>query len=88
MEDHELSEMINPVLYARGVPSENFYLVLDGKVSICSGNEGFLLEQGPFNFMGTECLTNDYYKPDFSAKVIGKAKLLKVNRIDYRKAVS
>ena len=88
LEDDELSEMINPVIYARGVTNENFYLILDGKVSVCSGNEGFLLEQGPFNYMGTECLTNDYYKPDFSAKVIGKAKLLKINKEAYRKAVS
>ena len=79
--------MINPILYARGVPNENFYLILDGKVSICSGNEGFLLEQSSFNYMGTECLTNDYYKPDFSAKVIGKAKLLKINRVAYRKSL-
>ena len=80
--------MINPIIYTRGVYNENFYLILDGKVSVCSGNEGFLLEQGPFNYMGTECLTNDYYKPDFSAKVIGKAKLLKVSRVAYRKALS
>jgi len=55
---------------------------------ICSGNEGFMLEQGAFNFMGIECLTNDYYKPDFSAKIIGKAKLLRITREDYRKALS
>lgn len=78
LENEELNNMINPVLYVRGVPSEDFYLILTGKVMICSGNEGFLLEQQPFNYMGTECLTNDNYVPDFSAKVIGKAKLLKI----------
>ena len=51
---------------------------------ICSGNEGFYVELGTFNFMGTECLLNDSYVPDFSAKVIGNAKLLQISREDYR----
>jgi len=79
--------MINPILFIRGVPNESFYLILSGKVMICSGNEGFFLEQGAFNFMGVECLTNDKYVPDFSAKIIGKAKLLKVSREDYRRSM-
>jgi hypothetical protein len=44
--------MINPILYVRGVKSDAFYLILTGKVMICSGNEGFLLELNPFNYMG------------------------------------
>lgn len=79
--------MINPILYVRGIPSDSFYLILTGRVMICSGNEGFFLEQGAFNYMGVECLTNDSYVPDFSAKIIGKAKLLKINRIDYKKSM-
>ena len=62
--------------------------IVSGKVMICSGNEGFLVEQGSFNFMGVECLLNDNYIPDFSAKIIGKAKLLKIKREDYRKCLS
>lgn len=88
LENEELNNLINPVLYVRGVPSDNFYLILTGKVMICSGNEGFLLEQQPFNYMGTECLTNDNYVPDFSAKVIGKAKLLKISREEYRRSLA
>lgn len=38
--------------------------------------------------MGVECLTRDGYVPDFSAKIIGKAKLLKINRMDYRKSLT
>lgn len=85
LENEKLDDMINPILYVRGVPNDSFYLILTGKVMICSGNEGFFLEQGAFNYMGVECLTNDNYVPDFSAKIIGKAKLLKINRVDYRK---
>ena len=55
---------------------------------ICSGNEGFFLEQGAFNYMGVEAITNDHFIPDFSAKIIGKAKLLKISRDDYRKKLA
>ena len=55
---------------------------------ICSGNEGFMIEQGAFNYMGVECITMDTYVPDFSAKVIGSAKLLKISREDYRRALA
>lgn len=84
--DH-LDSMINPVLYTRGVRSDAFYLILAGKVTISSGQEGFLLDQNAFNFMGVECLMNDNYVPDFTAKCIGEVKLLKITREDYRRAL-
>lgn len=84
----ELETLSNPIIYVRGVPNDNFYLVLQGKVMICSGNEGFMIEQGAFNYMGVECITMDTYVPDFSAKVIGSAKLLKISREDYRRALA
>ena len=37
--------LVNPILYTRGVPSQDFYLILSGKVVVCSGNEGFMVEQ-------------------------------------------
>lgn len=83
-----MDDLVNPILFVRGVRTDSFYLILSGKVSISSGNEGFLLEQGSFNYMGVESLTNDTYVPDFSAKVIGKTKLLKITREEYRKALS
>jgi hypothetical protein len=88
LDNEELDDMINPILFVRGVKNECFYLILSGKVMVCSGNEGFLLEQGAFNFMGVECLGNDHYVPDFSAKIIGKTKLLKITREDYRKCLT
>mmetsp|Transcript_8750 Transcript_8750/g.14840 ORF Transcript_8750/g.14840 Transcript_8750/m.14840 type:complete len:90 (+) Transcript_8750:878-1147(+) len=83
-----MDKMINPIIVVRGVKSDSFYLILSGKVMVCSGNEGFLLDQGPFNFMGVDCLTNDAYVPDFSAKIIGKTRLLKITREDYRVSMS
>jgi hypothetical protein len=38
--------------------------------------------------MGIEAITNDNYTPDFSAKIIGNAKLLKITRADYRKKLA
>ena len=88
LQNEELNNMINPVIYVRGVRNDSFYLILSGKVMICSGHEGFFLEQGAFNYMGVDCLLNDSYVPDFSAKVIGKVKLMKICREDYRKCMS
>jgi len=84
LENEHINSQINPVLYVRGVKSEYFYLILSGKVMVCAGNEGFLMEQGSFNHMGSENLMNESYVPDFSAKVIGQAKLLQISRSDYR----
>lgn len=48
-----------------------------------------MVELGPFNYLGLEALTKNgddsegdvaSYKPDFSAKVINKARLLKISR--------
>ena len=77
---------INPIIFKRGVKHDFFYLVLNGKVSICSGREGFMMEKGIFNFMGEQCITNEDYVPDFSAKVIGKTRLLRVSKQDYNAA--
>ena len=83
-------ELLNPILYTRNVPSENFYLILQGNVVVCSGNEGFMVKLGPFNYLGVEALTKDSgsYIPDYSAKVINNARLLKITRKRYQKIKS
>ena len=78
-----MDDLINPILFVRGVRSETFYLILSGKVMVCSGNEGFLVELTQFKFMGVDCLLNENYVPDFSAKVQGNARLLKITRTNY-----
>ena len=80
--------LLNPILYTRGLESDSFYLILSGKVTICSGNEGFMINQTSFNVMGVEALTNDDYRPDFSAKVIDSARILRITRKQYRQALS
>jgi len=83
----ELDSLMNPIIFHRGVRSQHFYLVLTGKVGICSGNEGFIMEKGPFNYIGMECLVDPDYVPDFSSKIMGKTTLLRISRDDYLKAI-
>ncbi len=61
---------------------------IDVIITVCSGQEGFLSDLGPFNFLGVDAILNEHYKPDFSAKVINKAKILKITRTKYMKAIS
>ena len=78
----------NAVLFIRNLPCDSFYIILSGKVTVCSGNEGFMTNMGPFSFLGVDALLSEQYKPDFSAKVINQAKLLKITRHSYMKAIS
>jgi len=47
---------LNPILFARGVPTDEFYLILSGKVCVCSGNEGFFVEMSTFDYLGDQSL--------------------------------
>jgi len=71
LNNDKMDDLINPILYVRGVPTDMFYLILSGKVMACSGHEGFFVELTQFKFMGVDSLLSDQYVPDFSAKVIG-----------------
>ena len=56
-EDEKVAEtLLNPILYTRGLESDCFYLILSGKVMICSGNEEFRISQTSFNYMGMRAL--------------------------------
>jgi CRP-like cAMP-binding protein len=55
---------------------------------VCSGLEGFFVELSSFNYFGVDALLNDNYIPDFSAQAIEKTRLLRVKRLDFRKAIS
>jgi CRP-like cAMP-binding protein len=89
--EEELKAELNPILYVRNVPSDSFYLILSGNVVVCSGQEGFMIKLGPFNYVGLEALTtanNHVYQPDFSAKVINKARLLRIRRAAYQRILA
>lgn len=63
-------------------------MIIQGKVTVLSGSEGFVIGLNSFNYLGVEALLNDKYSPDFTAEVTQYARLLKIKRLDYRKAIS
>lgn len=72
-------------IYTRGVPSKNAFLIMNGRLEICAGNDGFISEAGPWTFLGIRALTEDIYAPDFTARVIERpARLLGISRRLYR----
>jgi len=87
-EKEEKADAASGVLYQKGIPSEDFFLILQGKVIVESGQEGFIVQLSTFSYFGLESLTNDQYVPDFTARVSKYARVLKIKRIDYLKAIS
>lgn len=90
LDAHEQNDeyLFNPILYTRGIESDAFHLILSGKVNVTSGNEGFMITQSAFNYLGADALVRDDYKPDFSANVVNQARILRISRTQYRKALS
>ena len=44
-----------------------------------------MVKLGPFNYLGIDALTKEEgtYVPDFSAKVVNKARVIRINRGQY-----
>lgn len=73
------------VLYTRGVPTKSAILIINGKLEICAGNDGFISEAGPWTLLATSALTDDLYAPDFTARVTEyPTRLLRIPRKLYR----
>eukprot|EP01112_Ceratiomyxa_fruticulosa_P009526 TRINITY_DN2488_c0_g2_i2.p1 TRINITY_DN2488_c0_g2~~TRINITY_DN2488_c0_g2_i2.p1 ORF type:complete len:549 (-),score=119.29 TRINITY_DN2488_c0_g2_i2:53-1699(-) len=76
------------LIYKRGVAGTNYFtLVLQGKLEIRSGSEGFVSESGPFSYLAVGALKVDNYVPDFSAKVISNVQILRIERSEYLEAL-
>ena len=72
-------------IYTRGVPSKNAYLIINGRLEIRAGSDGFISEAGPWTLLGVHALTDEFYAPDFTARVIERpARLLRIPRKLYR----
>jgi len=59
------------VLYKRGKVSTSCLLILNGKVSVHAGKDGFVSELGPWSTVAADALVNPagLYSPDFSCYV-------------------
>lgn len=87
--DEEITklETVNPCLFTRNLVADTFYLILDGKVQIKAGKDNFSLEYSKFQHLGADSLLVDDYKPDFTARVKGKARLLVIKKQQYLEAL-
>ncbi|GAM25998.1 hypothetical protein SAMD00019534_091730 [Acytostelium subglobosum LB1] len=75
-------------IYKRGVSDTFFTIVLQGKLEIKSGGEGFVSEGGPFSTLGINALKEDQFIPDFSARVTSaNIQLLRINKPAYDAAI-
>ncbi|MEW5319026.1 MAG: hypothetical protein WDW38_010202 [Sanguina aurantia] len=70
-------------LYERGVASPYFTLILQGKVLIRTGAEGFELDVGAWSHLGNKALTTEQYAPDFDAAAVPPYRLLRIHRASY-----
>jgi len=71
------------MIYTRGLPDQFFTLVLQGKLEIRSGSEGFFSDCGPFSYLGLNALKSESFVPDFSAKVVSHVQLLRIKKKTY-----
>jgi metal transporter CNNM len=73
-------------IYTRGVPTQNFTLVLEGRLRIESGPDKFTSEAGPWSILGRGALTEGEYVPDFTATVEEDVTLLVISAREYAAA--
>ena len=55
---------------------------------VCSGMENFNIQLGPFNYLALDALAIHNFIPDFNAEVISYAKILKIKKSLYARAIA
>ncbi len=75
-------------LFKRGAQADTCFMILAGKAGVVSGEEEFYSEVGNFGVLGWRAISQEKYIPDFSAKVIGESRLLRISRDLYKKVFS
>ena len=88
-EEHEETVRRNPetLLYTKGQKSDEFVLILSGRVSVRTGQEGFTFELGPWSVLGNRALVDPGYAADFDAVAVPPCRLLKIDRASYSAAM-
>ena len=77
-------------IYIRGEAAAFATLVLNGKLSVLAGKDGFRAEAGPWSVLGADALTaaEGQFVPDFSAHVATESvRCIYVHRAEYARAV-
>ncbi|KJE93277.1 cyclin M1 [Capsaspora owczarzaki ATCC 30864] len=77
------------VLYSRGKATDNFCLILQGRVGLTVGSENFTFTNGPFTTLAVNAIlpSTTQYIPDFSATVEIDSQLLFISRAEYVAAI-
>ncbi len=63
----DIDVQVSQVLVSKGKASDEFFLVLQGKVEVVSGSEGFTVQLSTFSYFGLDALLTDNFNPDFTA---------------------
>lgn len=75
-------------LYTRNAVATHCTVILQGKVSIAAGREGFESEVGAWHVLAADSLITPEcsYVPDFTATIVGteKVRCLHISRVDYQ----
>ena len=77
-------------IYVRGEAAAFATLVLNGKLSVLAGKDGFRAEAGPWSVLGADALTaaEGSFVPDFSAHVATESvRCIYVHRAEYARVV-
>ena len=78
-------------IYVRGEAASYATLVLNGKLSVLAGVDGFRAEAGPWTVLGADALVSDEgsFVPDFSAHVAtDSVRCVHVTRAEYERAIT
>jgi CRP-like cAMP-binding protein len=79
----ESPEKLSKYLYKKGQVSSNCYFIVSGRVELIVGRDELKSDYGAFNVLGANSLKEPIYVPDFTAKVNGGSRILKLKRRDY-----
>eukprot|EP00180_Rhodochaete_pulchella_P002584 Plantae.Rhodophyta-Rhodochaete_pulchella.ctg3968.p1 GENE.Plantae.Rhodophyta-Rhodochaete_pulchella.ctg3968~~Plantae.Rhodophyta-Rhodochaete_pulchella.ctg3968.p1 ORF type:complete len:623 (+),score=112.75 Plantae.Rhodophyta-Rhodochaete_pulchella.ctg3968:259-2127(+) len=75
------------VLYREGEVATEAMLVLQGRLRLVVGKEGFVSEVGPWTMIARHALTQEDYRPDFSAETLElPVRLVKFSQENYQNA--
>ena len=73
--------------YQKGEASSWCTVVLQGRLHVVCGSEGFESDRGPWTVLGAPCLRRPSYIADFTARVMEPSRLLRIHKEAYEDAL-
>ena len=75
------------LLFARGEPCPCCTVVLQGRLHIVCGEEGFESDRGPWTVLGAQSLRDPHHLADFTAVPMERTRMLQISHADYAQAL-